>query len=93
MLKGTQTEVMMPAQNQQRYLAGALDDLTGKMVHVIGERKNRFLVIALLQAIDGQFPAAGQIYLVADNYRIHQATAVVDWLAGHPRFEIVWLPS
>jgi len=93
MLKGTQTEVITPGQNQKRYLAGALNYLTSKITHVTGERKNRFLVIALLQAIDRQFPAASKIYLVADNYRIHKARAVVEWLAAHPRFEIVWLPS
>ena len=41
MRRGTQTEVMTPGTNQKRYLAGALDHLTGKMVHVVGERKNR----------------------------------------------------
>ncbi len=45
MLKATQTEIMTPGQNQKRYLAGALDHLTGKITHVIAERKNRFLVI------------------------------------------------
>jgi putative transposase len=93
MRRSTQTAVMTPGQNQKRYLAGALDYLTGKITHVVGERKNRFLVIDLLQAIDRQFPAASKIYLVADNYRIHKAKAVVEWLAAHPRFEIVWLPS
>lgn len=93
MLKGTQTEIMTPGQNQKRYLAGALDYLTGKIVHVRGERKNRFLVIDLLRALNRQFPAATKIYLVADNYRIHKAKVVVEWLNLHPRFEIVWGPS
>ena len=93
MLSGTQTEVMTPGTNQKRYLAGALNYVTGKMTHVIGERKNRFLVIDLLCALDRQFPTATKIYLVADNYRIHKAKAVEEWLKNHPRFEIVWLPS
>jgi transposase len=93
MLRGTQTEIMTPGTNQKRYLAGALNFLTGKITHVIGERKNRFLVIDLLCALDGQFPAATKIYLIADNYRIDKAKAVEEWLANHPRFEIVWLPS
>ncbi len=93
MLKGTQTEVMTPGQNQKRYLAGALDNVTGKVTHVVGERKNRFLVIDLLRTLDRKFAAAGKIYLVADNYRIHKAKAVEQWLAQHPRFEILWLPS
>ncbi len=93
MLRGTQTEVMTPGTNQKQYLAGALDYLTGKIVHVCGERKNRWLVIDLLRRVDRQFPTATKIYLVADNYRIHKAKAVEEWLHHHPRFEIVWLPS
>jgi transposase len=30
---------------------------------------------------------------VADNYRIHKAKAVEEWLKHHPRFEVLWLPS
>lgn len=93
MLRGTQTEVMTPGTNQKRYLAGALNYVTGKIVHVVGERKNRWLMIDLLRKLDGQFPTASKIYLVADNYRVHKAKAVEQWLAAHPRFEITWLPS
>ncbi len=93
MLRGTQTEVMTPGTNQKRYLAGALDHLSGKITYVMGERKNRFLFIDLLQALDRKVPAVNKVYLVADNYRIHKAKAVTEWLAGHPRFEILWLPA
>jgi putative transposase len=93
MVRGTQNEVMTPGTNKKQYLAGALDYLTGKIVHVVGERKNRWLVIDLLRRLDQQFPTATKIYLVADNYRIHKAKAVEGWLQHHPRFEIVWLPS
>ena len=34
-----------------------------------------------------------RIYVVADNYKIHKAKAVEQWLAAHPRVEILWLPS
>ncbi len=93
MFKGTQLEVMTPGQNEKRYLAGALDYLTGRIIHVVGERKNRYLVIDLLQAIERKFPQSNKIYLIADNYRIHKAKVVMEWLAHHPRIEIVWLPT
>ncbi len=95
MLRGTQREVMTPGTNKKHYLAGALNLMTGKILHVCGERKNRWLFIDLLRLLDRKFPAAkvSKIYVVADNYRIHKAQAVVEWLAHHPRFEIVWLPS
>ncbi len=95
MRRGTQTEVMTPGTNQKNYLAGALNYLTGRIVHVVGERKNRFLFIDLLTMIDQKYPAAKftTVYVVADNYRIHTAKAVEAWLAAHPRFEVVFLPS
>ncbi len=95
MLRGTQTEVMTPGTNQKQYLAGALNHVTGKLLSVVGERKNRFLFIALLKAIDRACPVQKftRIYVVCDNYRIHTAKAVVEWLAQHPRFGVVFVPS
>ncbi len=95
MEKGTQTEVMTPGTNRKHYLAGALNHLTGKLLAVTADRKNRWLFIDLLKLIDRRCPAAQvtRIYVVCDNYRIHTAKAVVEWLAAHPRFELVFLPS
>jgi putative transposase len=95
MLRGTQTEVMTPGTNRKGYLAGALNFVTGRMLHVIGERKNRWLFIDLLKRIDRACPATKltKVYVVADNYGIHKAKAVAAWLARHSRFEVVWLPS
>lgn len=31
--------------------------------------------------------------MVVDNYKIHRAKAVVEWLSRHPRFELLWLPT
>jgi hypothetical protein len=95
MLRGTQTEVMTPGTNRKHYLAGALNFMTGRMLAVTADRKNRWLFIDLLKLIDRRCPAAKftRIYVVCDNYRIHTATAVAAWLTAHPRFELVFLPS
>ncbi|MCA1626033.1 MAG: IS630 family transposase [Acidobacteria bacterium] len=95
MPKGTQVEVMTPGTNQKNYLAGALNYLTGKMLAVVGERKNRWLFLDLLKVIDHRCLTVKftRIYVVVDNYRIHTAQAVVAWLAAHPRFELVFLPA
>ena len=34
-----------------------------------------------------------RIYVVVDNYCIHKAKAVEQWVASHPRFEVLWLPT
>jgi transposase len=95
MLKGTRAEVMTPGANRKNYLAGALNFVTGKVLHVVGERKHRWLFIDLLRLIDRACPADRftKLYVVVDNYGIHKAKAVVSWLAHHPRFELVWLPA
>ena len=95
MPKGTQTDIMTPGTNRKHYLAGALNYLTGKMLAVTAERKNRWLFIDLLKLIDRRCPAQKftRLYVVCDNYRIHTAKAVVEWLSAHPRFELVFLPS
>ena len=95
MEKGTQTAVMTPGTNRKHYLAGALNYVTGKLLCVIAERKDRWLFIDLLKLINRRCPAAKftRIYVVCDNYRIHTAKAVGAWLTAHPRFELVFLPS
>jgi len=95
MPKGTQKQVWTPGTNQKTYLAGALNYRTGKLVHVISPQKNRWLFIRLLEAIGRNCPASRfeRIYVVVDNYKIHKAKAVEQWLAAHPRLELAWLPT
>jgi putative transposase len=95
MPKGTQKEVWTPGTNEKNYLAGALDYRTGKMTHVTGPNKNRFLFLDLLKAVNRACPSQrfDRIYLVADNYKIHKAKVVEAWLSVHPRFKLVWLPK
>src|SRR5499425_2551519 len=48
-----------------------------------------------LTLLDVTYPAPqiSRIYVVADNYCIHKAKAVEQWLASHPRFALLWLPT
>jgi hypothetical protein len=94
MLQGTQTEIPTPGKNQKQYLAAALDHRTGQIYYVIGKRKDNALfrqLLASLEKICG--PKVKRIFLVLDNYRIHKAKVVGRWLAQHPRFHFLWLPS
>jgi transposase len=95
MPKGSQEEVMTPGQNEKHYLAGALDFTTGKIFHCRGTRKTNALFRDLLMLLERTYaqPQVRRIYVVVDNYRIHKATAVGQWLATHPRFELLWLPT
>jgi hypothetical protein len=85
--KGTPLEVMTPGQHQKHYLAGALELATGTLLHCLGPRKTNALCRDLLTVLAARYPAERytRFYVVVDNYKIHQAQAVEDWLAAHPR--------
>jgi hypothetical protein len=95
MPKGETLEVVTPGKNEKRYLAAALDHLTGRVVSCVGGRKTAALFLELLRAVDVAYPATGarRLYLVVDNYGIHKAKVVAQWLALHPRIELLFLPS
>jgi transposase len=92
---GTQEESMTPGTNEQHYLAGALPLATGQMLYGLGARKTNGLFRALLTLLDTTYPASSvtRLYVVVANYCMHKAQAVTQWLANHPRFELLWFPT
>lgn len=95
MEKGTQQEVMTPGTNEKNYLAGALDIVSGRLLHCVWFRKTNGLFIDLLKIIERSYSAAQytKIFVVVDNYKIHKAKAVEQWLLRHTRIELVFLPT
>src|SRR5215475_688303 len=95
MPQGTQVEVMTPGKNEKHYLAGALHLATGKLLYCLSPRKNNGLFRDLLTVLDTTYPAPGvtRLSVVADNSCIHKAKAVAQWVAAHPRFTLLWLPT
>ena len=92
---GTQLEVMTPGQNEKHYLAGALDPTTGTLHYALGPRKTNVLFRDLLSVLDARYPADQyrRLYVVVDNYKIHKAKAVEQWMTAHPRVTLLWLPT
>jgi transposase len=95
MPKGTQMTVMTPGINEKHDLAGALDLATGALRHCVGARKTNALFRDLLTRLDACYPAARytRLYVVVDHSTMHHAKAVEQWLAAHPRFTLLWLPT
>lgn len=95
MPQGEAAKLVTPGQNQKHYLAGALELQTGQIVHCLGERKTNVLSRALLDSLESRYPKArfDKVYVVVDNYGIHKAKAVEQWLAAHPRFALLFLPT
>jgi transposase len=95
MPKGTQVEVMTPGTNEKRYLAGALNIRTGTTAHCVWYRKTTGLFLDLLATLDRAYPAWAftRLSVVVDNAKIHKAQEVTKWLATHPRFAVLYLPT
>jgi putative transposase len=95
MPQGETVQVVTPGQNQKHYLAGALELRTGRIVHCTGFRKTNVLFRALLDTLERRYSKArfDHVYVVVDNYGIHKAKAVERWLAAHPRFTLLFLPT
>jgi putative transposase len=95
MPKGTQVDVLTPGKNEKHYLAGAWDSRTGAVHDCNGARKTNQLFRDLLDTLDRHYPTRHyqRIFVVVDNYSIHQAQAVGRWLTLHLRFELLWLPT
>jgi transposase len=68
---------------------------TGTVHYRFGPRKTNPLFRDLLNSLERRYPARhyDRIYVVVDHYTIHKAQAVGRWLAAHPRFELLWLPT
>jgi len=94
MLRGTQKTVMTPGKNVKRYLAGALNAITGELSWVEGERKTSTLFLVLLwHLLKDIYPTAKRIYVILDNYRIHSSRQVELALANtEGRIQLCFLP-
>ncbi|MBI2784252.1 MAG: IS630 family transposase [Gammaproteobacteria bacterium] len=95
MPKGEQVEVPTPGTNEKRYLAGALDIATGTTPHCVWYRKTTGLFLDRLATLDRAYPAPAFscLSVVVDNSKIHYAGEVQTWLAAHPRFALLYLPT
>ena len=73
MRRGKQLVVLTPGKNVKRYVAGALNARSGKVVHVVAERKNSELFLAMVDALRRAYRRAKRIHLVLDNFIIHKS--------------------
>jgi transposase len=93
MVPGHQKQVLTPGKNVKRYLAGALDAHSGRLLWSEGERKTSALFIALLNQLLLTYPDAPVVHVILDNYRIHDSKIVHAALAGFAeRIQLHFLP-
>ena len=93
MLPGTQRHVPTPGRNVKRYLAGAMDAATDRVVWVRGERKDSRLFIDLLKTLSARYADRAVIHVVLDNYAVHTSRQTTLWLAEFgAKFRLHFLP-
>ena len=75
--RGRQKKVLTPGCNEKRYLAGAWNPKTRRLIYVEGERKNSLLFLKLLhKLVTKTYPNAKRIHIILDNYGIHDSQQV-----------------
>lgn len=70
---GQQPVVLTPGKNVKRYLFGALNARTGRVVYGVAEHKNAEVFAEFLEFLSRRYRRAKRIHLVLDNYIIHKA--------------------
>jgi transposase len=89
---GQQKVVVTPGQNVKRFLAGALEARSGRLLWVQAAHKRSGLFIELLRKIARAYAAARVIHVIVDNYSIHSSRQTQLALAGLPRVRLRFLP-
>ena len=79
--------------NRQQRLIGALNARTGQVDYLDNYVVGRRQVIAFYEHLHQRYAQAQRIYVVQDNWSIHQHPDVMTALARVPRLEPVWLPT
>jgi DDE superfamily endonuclease len=92
---GAQGEVMTPGTKEKRYVAGALDLTTATTRQCVWYRNTTGLFVDLLATLDRASPASAfsRLSVLVDNSKSHYAGEVEKWLAAHPRFALLSLPT
>jgi hypothetical protein len=87
-----ETEHAGPTNKQWRVIA-ALNALSGRVDYLENYVVGRRQIIQFYQQLDGVYGDVARLYVVQDNWSIHQHPDVVTAAAGLPRIAPVWLPT
>lgn len=80
MRRGRQHIVLTPGKNQKRYIAGALNARTGRVIHTYSQTKCSGLFIWLLEKMKTAYRRAKKLHLILDNCIIHKSRRTQSWL-------------
>jgi transposase len=89
---GEQLRIVTPGQNAKRGVFGALNLRTGAWFYQLSAHKRSADFIAFLAPLLDAYPI-GCIYILVDNASIHASKLTRQWVAQHPRIELLYLPT
>lgn len=92
MPRGEQKEILTPGRNKKAYVFGVVDASRSDVQVRITGKKNAKTFVAFLRQILCANPGR-RIYLIIDNWGMHDAKVVRAFLALHRRLVFVHLPS
>lgn len=81
MPRGHRRVVVTPGQNKKRFIAGALNAATGRMIWVEARSKASDLFCALVWKLAAEYRDARRIHIILDNYIIHSSKKTRRFLA------------
>lgn len=91
--RARQPVVLTPGKNVKRYIFGALNARTGRIVSGVVEHKNAAMFVEFLKYLSATYRRARRLHLVLDNYIIHKARAVTRYLESvNGRIVLHFLP-
>lgn len=73
---GQQMQVPTPGKNVKRYVFGAVNTRTGRIIHGIAPHKTATVFVQFLEYLNSTYRRARRLHLVLDNYSIHKAQVV-----------------
>lgn len=79
--------------NQQWRTIGALNALTGQVTYLDAYIIGRAKVIEFYGQLNHKYRRFETVYVIQDNWSIHQHPDVLHALAHYPRLQPVWLPT
>jgi transposase len=92
MPQGEQAEIPSPGSNRKRGIFGALAPESGRWHYRVTPKKTALEFLVFLEELLRAYPSE-PLLLVLDNASIHTAKVVQAWIEGHPRVELLFLPS
>ncbi|EOS96109.1 TnpA protein [Erwinia tracheiphila PSU-1] len=91
-LRGQQKRVVIPAQNEKKYLAGARHSGADKVNNMGSNSKSSVLFISLLTHLKATYRRLKTLMFIVDNDIIHKSRETQRWLKQNPKCRVIYQP-